>query len=82
MAVGSSLLVLLLSGFVLSNLRSSFLTVTPWSEIVRHTGRSDGKQEGFPALNCRKREKIVSNSQSHEVNTVVGLYKFLGWKTY
>lgn len=80
MAVGSSLLVLLLSGFVLSNPRSSFLTVTPWcSETVRHTGGSDGKQEEFPALNCGKGRKL-SNSEYHEVSIVVRLYKFFGWK--
>lgn len=54
----SSLLVLLLSSFVLSKWRSSFLTVTPWcSETVRHTGGTDGKQE-FPALNWGNRRKM------------------------
>lgn len=61
MDAASSLLVLLLSNFVLSKLRSSFLTVTPWcSETVRHTGGTDGKQE-FPALNWGKQEKNVKS---------------------
>lgn len=58
MDAASSLLVLPLSSFVLSKLRSSFLTVTPWcSETVRHTGGTDGKQE-FPALNWENKRKM------------------------
>lgn len=72
MAVGSSLLVLLWSGFGLSKRRASFLTVTPWcSETARHTGGSDSKQE-FPALNCGKQRKWL-NREYHEVS----LYIFL-----
>lgn len=78
MAAGSSV-VLLLSGFVLSNLRSSFRTVTPLcSETLRHTGSSDGRQE-FPALNCRKERKL-SNSEYHEVSTADSLHNCLDGK--
>lgn len=81
-AVGSSLLVLLLTGFAPSSVRSSFRTVTPWcSETVRHTGGSDGKQEEFPALNCGK-GRILANSEYHEDSTVDTLYNFFGWKAY
>lgn len=79
-AAGSSLLVLLLSGFAPSNARSSVGTVTPWcSDTVRHAGGSDGKQEQFPALNCGK-GRILANSEYREVSTGESLYNFLDGK--